>query len=383
MTSARGGQSISHTGAGKGDPAPTASGEVARPLPTGPELRARNVTMRDIAEKLGVSIKTVSNVVNDRPNVGPRTRDRVQQAIRELNYRPQVGAQQMRTGTSGLITLAIPSLAGTYFSELAQAFADEAQRRRRSIMLHSTAAGREEELSVLSGFTRVLGDGVVFNPLLIGEDVLARLGRTIQPTVFIGEHLEESDLPAGSDYVRTDNQRAAHEATSHLLGLGCRRPAYLGALELSEAQQEHSTSRLRLRGYHQALEEAGGIAPAIQSVFGWNQESGRAGVQALMCHAPEVDGIVCGNDDLARGALQGLQELGTLVPDQVSVIGHDNTLESPLTRPPLTTIDPDKSTLAVTVLELLTERIDGYDGPPRVVDTPHRLVERASTVARV
>src|SRR5690625_6129625 len=133
-------------------------------------------------------------------------------------------------------------------------------------MLHSTAAGREEELSVLSGFTRVLGDGVVFNPVLIGEDVLARLGRTIQPTVFIGEHLEESDLPAGSDYVRTDNQRAAHEATSHLLGLGCRRPAYLGALELSEAQQEHSTSRLRLRGYHQALEEAGGIAPAIQSV---------------------------------------------------------------------------------------------------------------------
>src|SRR5699024_4657879 len=183
--------------------------------------------------------------------------------------------------------------------------------------------------------------------------------------------------------VRTDNQRAAHEATSHLLGLGCRRPAYLGALELSEAQQEHSTGRLRLRGYHQALEEAGGIAPAIQSVLGWNQVSGRAGVQALMCHAPAGDGSVCGNDDLARGALQGLQELGTLVPDQVSVIGHDNTRESPLTRPPLTTIDPDKSTLAVTVLELLTERIDGYDGPPRVVDTPHRLVERASTVARV
>src|SRR5690625_3017262 len=167
-------------------------------------------------------------------------------------------------------------------------------------MLHSTAAGREEELSVLSGFTRVLGDGVVFNPLLIGEDVLARLGRTIQPTVFIGEHLEESDLPAGSDYVRTDNQRAAHEATSHLLGLGCRRPAYLGALELSEAQQEHSTSRLRLRGYHQALEEAGGIAPAIQSVFGWNQESGRAGGRALMGQAQEVEGGAGDDGDHAR-----------------------------------------------------------------------------------
>lgn len=166
----------------------------------------------------------------------------------------------MRTGTSGLITLAIPSLAGTYFSELAQAFADEAQRRRRSIMLHSTAGGREEEHSVLAGFTRVLGDGVVFNPLLIGEDRLAHLGRTILPTVFIGEHVEEAGLPAGSDYVRTDNRGAAHEATAHLQALGRRRIAYLGALDSSEAQQAHSTSRLRLDGYDRALKAAGGVS---------------------------------------------------------------------------------------------------------------------------
>ncbi|MGO1354669.1 LacI family DNA-binding transcriptional regulator [Brachybacterium tyrofermentans] len=342
-------------------------------------FRPRNATMRDIAERLGVSIKTVSNVVNDRPNVGPRTRDLVQEAIRELNYRPQVGAQQMRTGTSGLITLAIPSLAGTYFSELAQAFADEAQHRRRSIMLHSTAAGREEELSVLSGFTRVLGDGVVFNPLQIGEDVLAHLGRTIQPTVLIGEHVEEADLPAGSDYVRTDNQGAAHDATAHLLGQGRRHVAYLGALGSSEAQQAHSTSRLRLDGYRRALEAAGGIPSVIQVVRGWNQEGGIEAVRDLLREHPEVDGIVCGNDDLARGALLGLHGLGIDVPGQVSVIGHDNILEAPFTSPPLTTIDPDKSNLAATVLDLLIERIDGYDGPPRVVEAPYRLVERGST----
>ena len=146
----------------------------------------------------------------------------------------------MRTGTSGLITLAIPSLAGTYFSELAQCFADEAQRRRHSIMLHSTAAGREEEHSVLSGFTRVLGDGVVFNPMLIGEDVLAELGHTIQPTVFIGEHLEEGQLPSGSDYVRTDNARAAYDATRHLLAAG-RRAGRLSRCPLSGGRRSRST----------------------------------------------------------------------------------------------------------------------------------------------
>jgi len=344
-------------------------------------LRRRNATMRDIAEQLGVSIKTVSNVVNDRPNVGARTRERVQQAIRELNYRPQVSAQQMRTGTSGLITLAIPSLASTYFSELAQAFADEAQRRRRSIMLHSTAAGREEEHSVLAGFTRVLGDGVVFNPLLIGEDALSALGRTIQPTVFIGEHVEESALPLGSDYVRTDNVAAAHDATAHLLAAGRRHPAYLGALGDPAAQQAHSTSRLRVQGYRLALEEAGGIAPVVQEVESWSQEGGLGAVRTLLSARPEVDGIVCGNDDLARGVLLGLRAAGIDVPGRISVIGHDAIHDTSLTTPPLTTVDPDRPTLTATVLDLLIERIGGYDGPPRVVEAPFRLVQRESTLA--
>lgn len=344
-----------------------------------PKPRPRNATMRDIAERLGVSIKTVSNVVNDRPNVGPGTRERVQEAIRELNYRPQAGAQQMRTGTSGLITLAIPSLAGTYFSELAQSFADEAQRRRRSIMLHSTAAGRAEEHSVLAGFTRVLGDGVVFNPLQIGEDVLADLGRTIQPTVFIGEHLEEAGLPAGSDYVRTDNRAAAYDASSHLLDQGRRHLAYLGALESPVAQQEHSTSQLRLDGFHRALEDAGDARAIVQAVRTWSLEGGLAAVRTLLTEHPEVDGVICGNDDLARGVLLGLHAAGIEVPDRIGVIGHDDIHEASFTTPPLTTIDPDKAALAATALDLLLERIDGYDGPPRVIEAPYRLVERGST----
>lgn len=342
--------------------------------------RRRNPTMRDIAERLGVSVKTVSNVLNDRPNVGPGTRRRVQEMIQELNYRPQVAAQQMRTGTSGLITLAIPSLAGTYFSELAQEFADEAQRRRRGIMLHSTAAGREEETSVLSGLTRVLGDGVVFNPVLIGEDALAHLGSTIQPTVFIGEHVKDGDLPAGSDYVRTDNESAAHDATAHLLGLGRRDVAYLGALAYSEARQPHSTSRMRVHGFRRALAEAGMAESAVQTVPEWSQEGGQAALLALMRENPGIDAIVCGNDDVARGALMGLHTMGIDVPGQVAVIGYDNIHESELTTPPLTTIDPDKKALVATVLDLLIERIDGYDGPPRVVDVPYHLVVRGSTV---
>lgn len=339
----------------------------------------RPTTLRDVADAAGVSIKTVSNVVNDRPNVGPSTRDRVQRIIRELNYRPQVGARQLRTGTSGLITLAIPSLAGSYFSELAQAFAQEAQRRRHSIMLHTTVGGAEEERSVLSGFTRVIGDGVVFNPISIGEDALAAMDRTIQPTVFIGEHVPEQSLPAGCDYVHTDNVQAAADATTHLVRRGARRIAYVGALTLQEAAQEHSTSRLRVAGCRRALADHGLGAPVVQAVTTWTLEGGADAVAPLLATCPDVDGIVCGNDEIARGVLLALRSRGVDVPGDIRVIGYDDTLESRYTSPTLSSIDPQREKLVATVLDLLLERISGEDGPPRSVITPHRLIARASS----
>jgi DNA-binding LacI/PurR family transcriptional regulator len=219
----------------------------------------------------------------------------------------------------------------------------------------------------------------VFNPLQIGEDVLVRMERTMQPTVFIGEHVAEHDLPAGCDYVRTDNEAASREATAHLIGSGRTHVAYLGALASSEARQEHSTSRLRLRGYHRAIVEAGSRETVVQTVPEWSLEGGLAGVRSLMRDHPSTDGLVCGNDDVARGALVGLLGMGIRVPEQVAVIGYDNTHESSQTSPPLTTIDPDKKALAATVLDLLIERIDGYDGPPRVIESPYRLVRRGSS----
>lgn len=341
--------------------------------------RRRPSTLREVAEICGVSIKTVSNVVNDQPNVGPATREHVQRVIRELNYRPQVSARQLRTGTSGLITLAVPSLAGSYFSDLTQHFAEEAQRRRRSIMLHSTVGGKAEERSVLDGFTRVLGDGVVFNPIAVGEDVIASMGRTIQPTVFIGEHVPDQQLPNGSDYVRTDNRRAAYDSTRLLLDSGRRRVAFLGALEADEARQRHSTSRLRQEGYAQAIAEADGTEPLIQATEHWSQEGGMHGMLALMDRHSDVDAVVCGNDDLARGALLVLHLRGRTIPDDVAVMGYDNTLGAPFTEPPLSSVDPQKDLLARTVLDLLLERIDGYEGEPRVVTVPHLIVEREST----
>ena len=340
----------------------------------------RPPALRDVAELAGVSIKTVSNVVNDYPHVRDSTREKVREAILQVGYRPQVAARQLRTGASKMITLAVPSLACSYFSDLAQHFIDEAQHRGQTVVLHSTSAGREAERTVLEGFKQVFGDGVIFNPLLLEEEHFARMERTTQPTVFIGEHLPET-LPEGSDYVRIDNVAAAFEATTHLLQTGRRRIAFLGAIATEHGLQPHSSGSLRRDGYLAALQEHG-IEPdagIVQAVDDWHRQDGFSGMEKLMARHSDLDGIVCGNDDLAIGVLAQLRRLGLRVPEDIAVVGYDDSPDAPFASPPLTTISPDKHSLASTALDLLTERIHGFDGPPRILDTPYSLVIREST----
>ncbi|MFC7374961.1 LacI family DNA-binding transcriptional regulator [Brachybacterium sp. GCM10030268] len=343
--------------------------------------RQRPPSLRDVAELAGVSIKTVSNVVNDYPHVRESTRESVREAILQVGYRPQVAAQQLRTGASRMITLAVPSLNLSYFSNLAQEFIDEAQRRGQTIVLHSTSGGRDAERTVLEGFKRVFGDGVIFSPLELEEELFARMERTSQPTAFIGEHLPET-LPQGSDYVRIDNVSASFDATSHLLETGRRRLAFLGVIDTEHGQQPHSSGSLRRDGFLSAIGEFG-LSPdeaVVRTLPNWRRIDGFDGAQTLLEEHPDIDGIVCGNDDLAIGALAKLRRLGRRVPEEIAVIGYDDTPDAPFTAPSLSSVSPDKSRLAATVLDLLAERIQGYDGPPRVVDTPYTVVTRESTM---
>ncbi|MGO1227110.1 LacI family DNA-binding transcriptional regulator [Brachybacterium sp.] len=345
--------------------------------------RRRPPALRDVAELAGVSIKTVSNVVNDYPHVRDSTREKVREAILQVGYRPQVAAQQLRTGASKMITLAVPSLNFSYFSNLAQVFIDEAQRRGQTVVLHSTSGGREAERTVLEGFNRVLGDGVIFNPLMLGEEQFARMERTSQPTVFIGEHLPEQ-IPQGSDYVRIDNVGASRAATTHLLDTGRRRLGFIGVIDTDQGLQPHSSGSLRRDGFFAALAAHGmpDDSGSLQAVDAWHRPDGFEGAEELLKRHPEIDGLVCANDELAIGAIAKLRHLGLRVPEDVAVIGYDDTPDAPFANPSLSSISPDKHALATTALDLLIERIQGHDGSPRIVDSPYSLVVRESTAAQ-
>ena len=191
-----------------------------------------NATMHDVARVAGVSIKTVSNVINDYPHVRAATRDRVLVAIQELGYQPNLSARGLRSGKTGVIGLAIPSVREAYFAELADSIIVAAEKRGLGVVIDQTNEMREHELDVIAGRRLRLTDGIVFSPVHIGESD-AELLDVPFPLVLLGESI----FGGPTDHVTMHNVSSAQAAVEHLLGIGRRRIALIGADEPGAAER--------------------------------------------------------------------------------------------------------------------------------------------------
>jgi DNA-binding LacI/PurR family transcriptional regulator len=329
--------------------------------------------LKDVAELAGVSVKTVSNVVNGYVHVRPHTRARVMEAIAALDYRPNISARNLRLGRTGIIALAVPELDIPYFAELAKHVVRAAAQHEWTVLIDQTNGDPEQERLVASGIRDHMIDGLIFSPLaLAGADLDARAKTT--PMVLLGERVAHG--PA--DHVAIDNVAAARDVTAHLVGLGRRRIAAIGAQHTAEA----ATARLRLAGYAQALDAAGLgrdealIAPASA----WHRADGAEAMRALLATGAPPDAVVCFNDTLALGAMRELHDAGLRVPDDVAVAGFDDIEDGRFSVPTLTTVAPDKADLARIAVDLLAARLTSTEGaPPREQTVPHRLIPREST----
>ncbi|MEU4782256.1 LacI family DNA-binding transcriptional regulator [Micromonospora sp. NPDC023633] len=331
--------------------------------------------LKDVAERAGVSVKTVSNVVNGYVHVRPDTRARVEEAIAELNYRPNLSARNLRKGRTGVIAFAVPELDIPYFAELARHVVTAAAELGWTVLIDQTGGGREQERVVASGITEHLIDGLIFSPLALTAEDLTGLAGT--PMVLLGERVDHG--PA--DHVGIDNVSAAREITAHLAGLGRRRIAAIG----SQRTPEGASARLRLAGYTAALADAGLayderlVAPAPA----WHRADGAAAMRGLLTSGVRPDAVFCFNDTLALGVLRALHEAGLRVPEDVAVAGFDDIEDGRFSVPTLSTIAPDKERIARLAVELLAGRIDGdRTAPPRELSAPWRLAPRESTLGR-
>lgn len=338
------------------------------------------VRLRDVAEQAGVSVKTVSNVVNGHINVAPPTRERVQAAIDALQYRPNLSARNLRRGRSGIIALAVPKIDMPYFAELAQLVVQAAEKHGLTVLVDPTDGLADRERLVMSGFRSHLIDGLIMSPVGLGQrDIADHDNRT--PLVLLGEKMGAG--PA--DHVAIDNVDAACAATEHLLKLGRRRVGVVG--HQPDSSTGSGVAKLRLRGYQRALRQhdVSWDPTLVGDVEHFGRAQGSAATAGLLGAETRPDALFCFNDTLALGALRVLAERGLRVPADVAVIGIDDIEDGRWSTPTLSTITPDKAEIARLSVELLLDRMGSSpDGQvaARDVRAGFALAARESTIGR-
>jgi|SRR5450756_908464 len=333
---------------------------------------AVRVRLQDVADLAGVSMKTVSNVIHDYPHVSAAMRERVQAAIGELGYRPNLTARRLATGRTGMVALAIPEIDQFYFAELARQISDAAGRQGYRIIVEQTLNDVEAERAVIRDREEGLVDGVVFQPTRIDTREIARL-RPGTPLVLLGE----AARPVTTDHVMIDNTRAARDGVEMLLHGGRTRIAFLALVRGDITESTH----LRLVGYQEALLDAGiPLDPAlVLESDGFALDDGVRTISRAIAAGVHFDAILCRDDQFAMAALRGLALAGLRVPTDVAVLGWDDTAVARYSTPALSSVSPDKRMLAETALRLLTDRMAGYEGIGRHVIVSHSIVERDTT----
>ncbi|MET1087300.1 MAG: LacI family DNA-binding transcriptional regulator [Arthrobacter sp.] len=311
------------------------------------------VTMNDVARAAGVSLKTVSNVLNDYEFIRPATKQRVQDAIAELGYEANLTARSLRSGKTRMLGLVLSDLSAPYYAELASRLMKAAAQHGYRVLVEQSDAEADVELNALQGPFRQLTDGLLFTPLVMEADAIAgRLGK--KPLVMLGEHI----LDPRFDLVTMKNEEAAAALTGHLLQGGRRRIAVIGA----HPGESGGTAGLRLKGYRRELDKAGvPFDPALIARCQWRRDGGAAAVAGLLDRGVEFDAVFGLNDAMALGAMHELLIRGVTVPEQVAVAGFDDIDEARFASPSLTTVSPGMAEIAERSIALLIGRIEGKE----------------------
>lgn len=356
---------------------------MADPEIPAPEAPARppqpgRLGLKDVAAAAGVSVKTVSNVLNDRPHISAATRQRVQEAVQRLDYRPNPAARMLKEGRTGIIALAVPDVELPYFAELASAVHRAAEQVGYTVLLDQTAGDPDQEMLVAKGFRGHLIDGLILSPIALQPEQLRECA-TDRPTVLIGERFYDARV----DHINIDNVAAARTAVQHLIAQGRRRIAMLGDTDFYLGPVA-----LRRQGYEQELADAG--LPLDEELVlpggRFRRQDGLQAVQRLVESGAEFDAVFAFNDTLALGAIRALADHGLRVPDDVAVVGFDDIEDGRYSCPRLTTIAPNKDQIAELAIRRLVGRLTGE--LPETADDPesadhlaatHRLIVRESS----
>lgn len=328
-------------------------------------------SIRDVAHRAGVSVGTVSNVLNDSPRVSPVTVERVRAAIVELGYVRNEAARQLRAGRSSSVGLVVLDVRNPFFTDVARGAEDEASRAGLSIILGNSDEDVARESSYLDLFEEQRVHGILISPYGDIEGRLAQLRHRGTPVVLV----DRESRDAGVSSVSVDDAAGGRLAVAHLLATGRRRIAFVGGAPGAIRQVAD-----RLAGAQRAIAEVEGATLEVIPTSGLTVLEGRRIGDELAARAHRPDAVFAANDLVAVGLLQALVMSGLLrVPQDIALIGFDDIDFASATVVPLSSIRQPRHEIGATALRILREEAMEPDLPPRRIVFQPELVVRASS----
>jgi len=331
-------------------------------------------TLNDVAQFAGVSTCTVSRVLANKNYISDKTRQRVLEAVDELDYRPNQLAKSLKLGRSNTIALIIPSIQNQIFPDITKGVEDFARKSGFTVVLCNTDEDIEIEKEYIEKLRTRLTDGFIIASMTSDSAHVRKLRSEGFPVVLTGRVYDDS-----IDAVAIDNVQAAYDATRYLIGSGHQ------AIALAMGRQEISIYADRLVGYQRALEESGLVFDESLIMYETNGSASFYALTTQMLHSGrKIDAVLATSDAKALAAMRAILDYGCSIPDDISVMGIDNVEISALIEPPLTTVSQPLYDIGVLAAKRLIEQINHKEKfselkPPHIDLLSTELIIRKST----
>lgn len=327
------------------------------------------VSIKDVAREAGVSIATVSRVINNVNVVSSNTKKRVDDAIEKLGYSPNIVAQSLKTQRSRSIGILIPDISSQVYPEIVRGAEDVAQMYDYSIILCNSDFDVDKEKKYIKVMKEKMVDGLLYMSSSLDPEILDYIKLLQLKTILVETSEEDKALPS----VTIDNRRASFDAVNYLLDKGNNKIAYVGI----KKDKRNAWAR-RFDGYEDALKERGiEVDPDLTYYGDLKAQTGYKGINAIL-EKTKVDAVFCGSDEIAMGVINGLRDNGLRCPEDVDVMGFNDIIEAAIFYPKITSISQPLYDMGSVSMRMLVKMLKNEPLDENHFTLGYQLIERDS-----
>lgn len=325
--------------------------------------------IRDVAIKAGVSVATVSRVINEKGYVSEEAREKVLKAIDELEYQPSSVARVLAGKKMMTMALILPDISNPFFPELARAVEDVAQKNGFTVFLCNSYDEGQKEKSYIELLKRKYIDGIIFSSSTLSQEDINELVKNKIPIVVV----DRAATIKGCSVISCRDYFGASLATEHLIKIGCEKIAHICG------PQEYVTAKERLRGYEDTMKKNNLYNPTLVFPGDFSIDGGRQAIRTLLELHPEIDGVFAGNDLMAIGVMKELKSRGKNIPNDVAVCGFDGIQMASVVEPELTTVAQPIYELGALASQIIIDEVMDNCIKSDFYELGVKLIKRDST----